>query len=77
MKTIVENKYVDALLKTLIAVAIVHIVVILIALAIGGTTGLFGIPVLWAHLSSGGVIGATIVVLTLGVLYYIFYKTSG
>ena len=76
MKAFVENKYVDALLKTLLAVVIVHVIAIGLAFFIGGTTGLFGMPVLWAHLTKGGIVGAIIVVVALIGVYYLFYRTS-
>lgn len=53
MKSFHGNRYVDALIKTLLLLVIIHIILILIGFFGATTVGFAGLKVFWPHLTSG------------------------
>ncbi len=67
-----ENRWVNALVKTLIFLAIAHVILLILGLFIRTDVGVFGIPMIWAHWSDGW-ITATIGLVATAITYAIAY----
>ena len=53
MKSFHANRYLDALIKVIILIVIIHLISLGIAAMSGTVVGLGGLKVLWPHISSG------------------------
>jgi hypothetical protein len=74
MKQLVKNRYLNALVMLLIIVAVLHIVVLAAAQFLSQSVGVWGLKVLWAHLTRGTLVDYIMVLIISGGLYYYFLK---
>jgi len=73
MTTGSSKRYLEALWKFLCVVVILHLIILTSAYFSSNITGLLGLKVFWAHVSSG--IGALSISLILAILvYYGIYR---
>ena len=72
MGNIVSNRWLDALIKTVIFLIVVHIILWIIGMFMGTGAGVGGLNFLWPHWTTGG--GNTIIsIIILIVIYFIVY----
>ena len=67
-----ENRWGNALIKTLIVVVILHVIMLIAGWLWGTELGWFGIPMIWAHWHSWGDILLSVVVLV-GLYFGIYF----
>ncbi len=67
-----RNRWVNALIKTLILLIAVHVVLLIIGYFTGPDRGVFNLPMIWAHWSDGYLDATTGIISTI-VLYFIIY----
>lgn len=66
-----RNRWVDALVITLVVLLVVHIIMIVLGLIWGMQIGWFGLPMIWAHWEAST--RAIVAVILLVVLYFCIY----
>lgn len=69
------NLWLDALIKTLIFLVIIHVVLLLLGSFIRTDIGIFNLPMLWAHWSDNW-IDAVIGLIATGIIYLIIYCSA-
>ena len=73
MNKIVENRWIDALIKTLIFLVVFHVLLLISGWFFGPNIVLFGLSLFWPHLTSGWINLILSIVITI-VLYLIVYN---
>lgn len=70
-----RNLWVNALVKTLIFLVIIHVVLLLLGNFFRTDIGIFNLPMLWAHWSDNWV-DAIIGLIATGIIYLIIYCST-